>query len=84
MPKTNNMEPVKAGTINIIDGPMFGGKCHPPGTKILMYDGTIKNVEDIKQGDFLMGVQPPGPCFRRQKGLVQCLKYKPDWGKFMA
>jgi thymidine kinase len=55
MPKTNNMEPVKAGTINIIDGPMFGGKCHPPGTKILMYDGTIKNVEDIKQGDFLMG-----------------------------
>ena len=31
------------------------GKCHGKGTKILMYDGTIKNVEDIKKGDQLMG-----------------------------
>jgi superfamily II DNA or RNA helicase len=30
--------------------------CHAPGTKILMYDGTLKLVEDIKVGDFLMGV----------------------------
>ncbi len=31
------------------------GKCHGKGTKILMYDGTIKKVEDIKIGDQLMG-----------------------------
>lgn len=31
------------------------GKCHGRGTKILMYDGSIKNVEDIKVGDQLMG-----------------------------
>ena len=31
------------------------GKCHTKGTKILMYDGTIKNVEDIIIGDLLMG-----------------------------
>lgn len=31
------------------------GKCHGKGTKILMYDGSIKNVEDIKEGDLLMG-----------------------------
>lgn len=29
--------------------------CHLKGTKVLMYDGTIKNVEDIQVGDTLMG-----------------------------
>mgnify|MGYP003587763647 CR=1 FL=1 len=29
--------------------------CHLKGTKVLMYDGSIKNVEDIKVGDTLMG-----------------------------
>lgn len=34
----------------------FGlGKCHGKGTKILMYDCSIKNVEDINVGDFIMG-----------------------------
>ena len=32
-----------------------GRGCHAKGTKILMYDGTIKNVEDIQVGDKLMG-----------------------------
>lgn len=32
------------------------GKCFAKGTKILMYDGTCKNVEDIKDGDNIMGV----------------------------
>ena len=31
------------------------GKCHGKGTKILMYDGSTKNVEDIKVGDLIMG-----------------------------
>ena len=31
------------------------GKCHGLGTKILMYDGSIKNVEDVVVGDKLMG-----------------------------
>ena len=31
------------------------GKCLAPGTKVLMYDGTKKNVEDIKVGERVMG-----------------------------
>jgi hypothetical protein len=31
------------------------GKCHAKGTPIIMSDGTIKMVEDIKVGDLLMG-----------------------------
>lgn len=30
-------------------------RCFGKGTQMLMYDGTIKNVEDIKVGDVLMG-----------------------------
>ncbi|MBI2659902.1 PIN domain-containing protein [Candidatus Woesearchaeota archaeon] len=31
------------------------GKCHGKGTPILMYDGSIKMVEDLKNGDLIMG-----------------------------
>lgn len=31
------------------------GKCHAKGTPIIMSDGTIKLIEDIKEGDLLMG-----------------------------
>ena len=32
------------------------GKCEAVGTKVRMYNGMIKNVEDLKVGDLLMGV----------------------------
>lgn len=32
------------------------GKCHGKGTKILMFDGSTKKVEDIIVGDKLMGI----------------------------
>ncbi len=31
------------------------GKCLGKGTKILMYDGSLKKVEDVKENDLLMG-----------------------------
>jgi hypothetical protein len=31
------------------------GKCFGKGTKILMFDGSVKNVEDIKNGEYVMG-----------------------------
>lgn len=31
------------------------GKCLGKGTKVVMYDGTLKKVEDVVQGDLLMG-----------------------------
>lgn len=40
--------------------PMKRGKCLGYGTEILMRDGTIKEVQDIKVGDVLMGVDSFG------------------------
>ncbi|MGB3616557.1 MAG: DnaB-like helicase N-terminal domain-containing protein, partial [Catalinimonas sp.] len=31
------------------------GKCLGKGTRVLMYDGTLRNVEDVRVGDLLMG-----------------------------
>ena len=30
-------------------------ECFAPGTEVLMYDGTVKNIEDVRIGDQLMG-----------------------------
>ena len=35
--------------------PTGAGKCLGKGVRVLMHDGTIKNVEDIRAGDLLMG-----------------------------
>ena len=39
----------------LIDVPCGFGKCHSKNTPIIMYDGSIKMVQDVKVGDQLMG-----------------------------
>jgi len=48
-------DPNKPIFSGILIGNSGVGKCHGKGTKILMYDGSIKNVEDVVVGDLLMG-----------------------------
>lgn len=46
------------------------GKCEAVGTKVRMYDGTIKKVEDLKIGDLLMGVDSkPRKVVRLHRGF---------------
>jgi protein RecA len=44
------------GRIVEIFGPEASGKCHAKGTKIFMYDGSFKKVEDLCIGDLVMGI----------------------------
>lgn len=46
----------KLGEVTCVTGYPQSGKCLSKGTKVIMFDGTMKNVEDIKPGDQLMGV----------------------------
>ena len=39
----------------IVIGPPASGKCFGAGTKVLCYDRTLKKVEDVANGDLLMG-----------------------------
>ncbi len=50
------MEPgSKTDVVLIIEGPQGLKKCLGRGTPVLMFDGTVKPVEQIKNGDLLMG-----------------------------
>ncbi|MHA1789179.1 MAG: Hint domain-containing homing endonuclease [Candidatus Helarchaeota archaeon] len=42
--------------IVLIGGGSGTNKCFAKGTEILMFDGSVKNVEDIKIGDKLLGI----------------------------
>ena len=49
------------------------GKCHRKGTEILMYDGSIKKVEDINVGDLLMGDDSlPRKVLNLARGREKC------------
>jgi len=47
--------PDAMGTAIAIKGPMGTGKCLALNTPILMYDGSIKMVQDVIEGDVIMG-----------------------------
>ena len=45
----------RRGQLIVVSGPPKQGKCHGAGTKVLLFDGSVKNVEDVVVGDLLMG-----------------------------
>lgn len=47
--------PSSVGNVIALQGPAGIGKCHAKDTPILMYDGTLKAVQDIIVGDLVMG-----------------------------
>jgi SpoVK/Ycf46/Vps4 family AAA+-type ATPase len=56
--------------------------CHAKGTKILMYDGSVKNVEDIREGELLMGPDStPRQVLKLASGKETMVKIKPNKGE---
>lgn len=56
--------------------------CHAAGTPILMFDGTIKNVEDIRVGDQLMGKDStPRRVLELHRGHDDMFEIKPIKGE---
>lgn len=53
--KKFNIKSILPDATILILGKRRSGKCVSYGTKVLMYDGTIKNVEDIRVGEQVMG-----------------------------
>jgi hypothetical protein len=47
---------LKQEKINLIYAAPASGKCLGKDTPVLMYDGSIKMVQDVKEGDLLMGI----------------------------
>src|SRR5688500_3700770 len=73
---------MKRGKIEVIYGPMFSGKCHGKGTMILMYNGEIKPVEEIMEGEVLMGDDSnPRKVLSLTKGPGGFVDISPQFGE---
>lgn len=56
LPELNNIIPgIERERYSIITASSKVGKCLSKGTKVIMYDGTFKNVENLLIGDNLLG-----------------------------
>jgi len=68
--------------ISLLSGPSGYGKCLGKDTLILLYDGTIKKVQDIKIGDKLMGDDStPRTVLSTCKGVDTLYEIIPSKGK---
>lgn len=57
-------------------------KCFGKGTKIRMYDGAVKNIEDIENGEYVMGDDStPRKTFGKTKGVEMMYKIIPNKGE---
>lgn len=74
-------ELVKTDIAVAVAGSIDAGKCFGKGTKIMMHTGNFKNVEEIKQGDILMGDDStPRKVLETHKGRGQLYKIIPENG----
>lgn len=49
------LDPLEPGMLAVVSAGDGMGKCLGRGTKVVMYDGTLRSVEDVRIGDLLMG-----------------------------
>lgn len=67
---------------SIITGAAGTGKCLALGTKILMFDGSIKKIEDIKVGEQVMGPDSkPRNVISKCSGIDNMYEIKPSEGR---
>ena len=52
---SNLLDPLDPGILAVLSAADGGGKCLGRGTRVVMFDGTLRAVEDLSIGDLLMG-----------------------------
>lgn len=82
-----NLSPTQAefvdsdAVVRVIIGSFGEGKCHARGERILMFDGSVKNAEDVAVGDLLMGPDSkPRRVLALHRGLDHMLRVVPRRG----
>ena len=68
------------GDLDVIAGVSSIGKCERKGTKVLMANGTIKKIEDIKIGDYVQSEKGANKVIGKHNGFAKCYKVTPVRG----
>ncbi len=69
-------------TVGVVQAKTGSGKCLGKGTKVLMFDGSVKKAEDIKIGDLLMGPDStPRQVLSLARGREEMFRVKPVKGE---
>lgn len=75
------VEKFRDGELITISGYTKNGKCHGRGTKVLMFDGSVKKVEDVVRGDKLMGDDStPRTVLATNTGYGEMFRVSPNAG----
>ena len=70
-----------AGELGCVLGAPKSGKCHAAGQGIMMYDGTIKPVENVKVGELVMGPDSqPRRVMGTNRGRGEMYEVCPNYG----
>jgi len=65
----------KLGTIIDYDK-KYGGQCHPAGAMVLLADGTYKAIENIKEGDSVVGFYGNNTVIGKTQREAECVLYR--------
>jgi superfamily II DNA or RNA helicase len=85
-----DQEDVKAQVLAHLQGHLGGiveaatgfGKCHGRGTEVIMFDGSLRKVEDLRPGDLLMGPDSkPRTVLSTCKGVGPLFRVVPKSGE---
>jgi len=75
------LNPLKDAQMRVVMSRPGCGKCLGRGTRVVMYNGVLKNVEDIRNGDLLMGVDSmPRRVHGTTRGVGQLYTIKQNKG----
>ena len=73
---------LRKGELWVLTAMSGTGKCEAKGTPIIMHDGSIKNIEDVKKGDKVLGIDgSPRNVFYTHSGFDKMYKVKQKSGE---
>lgn len=82
MSSTTINQNMDSGELHLIIGPMMSGKCLGRDTPVLMFDGTVKHVQDILPGELIMGDDStPREVLNITSGKSELFKVSPSFGE---
>ena len=68
--------------LRVLVGSFGEGKCFQKGTLVLMFDGSLRKIENVKEGDFVMGDDSgPRKVLYLHSGTDEMFEVKPKKGQ---